>query len=71
METLQKYKLIESISFVGAHFMNCILYALVWYKEYVKCFKFVDPNFPSAFIWNKITKCISQDTIVYNLPLFS
>lgn len=50
METLHKYKLTESISFVGAHFMNCILYTLMWYKEYVKCFKLVDPNFSSDFI---------------------
>ena len=33
------------------YFMNWVLSALAWYKEYAKCFKLLDPNFPSAFIF--------------------
>lgn len=70
METLYKYKFTEYISFVWAHLMNWLLSALAWYKDYVKCFILLDPNFPSAFRMNKTIKPICQDTIVHSLALF-
>lgn len=53
METIYKHKFTESFSFLCTDLMNWVLSALAWYKNYVKYFKLLDPNFPSAFRLNK------------------
>lgn len=70
MGTVYNYKFTEFISLVGAHFMNWVFSPLAWYKEYVKYFKLLDPNFPSTFILSTIAKHVSQDCIIHSLPLF-